>query len=91
MGELRCLAFHTDVRRNVKEINGGMTFFWGNSRLANSTQHSSVTLKKSARKLPTCSVQRAVKVNSNCRGRGGGVLLLKGERENGRESKRNRF
>jgi hypothetical protein len=49
-----------------------MTFFWGNSRLANSKQHSSGTLKKSPRKLPTCAVQSTVKVNSNCRGRAAG-------------------
>jgi hypothetical protein len=43
-----------------------MTLFWGNSRLANSTLHLSEGLKRSAKKLPACAVQSAVKVNSSC-------------------------
>jgi hypothetical protein len=67
-----------------------MTFFWGNTRLANSTQHSSETLKKSTKKLPTDAVQSAVKVKG-ARGEAEESCPNKGEREKGRESNRNRF
>jgi len=58
--------------------------FLGNTRLANFTLHSGKTLKKPARKLPACTVQSGVKVNSSCLGREAEESCsIKGEREKG--------
>ena len=58
-------------------------FSGGSSVLVNSALHSCEMLEKSTKKLPTYTLQSAVKVKS-CRGRGGGGVLLqrrKGEGE----------
>jgi hypothetical protein len=66
--------------------------FLGNTRLADSTFHSCKTLKNPARKLLAYTVQSEVKVNSSCwEGETEESCSIKGEREKGRESNRNRF